>query len=251
MDQILKQARLLKAEATNEDLARINTQALRPLGADEVFIFRLAACNNQVDRDIERFTEDTLKALAKLFVGRPVLLDHKWSAGSQTARVYAAGVEAMPGVEGGRQLVLRCYMPRLQGNGDTIAAIESGLLRECSVGVAVERALCSICGADRHTTWCDHRKGVEYPGGTQFLDDETGDAVWISAAKEGTVPTPSHYAWRAKTTDDVQAFYDAALDGGTDNGAPGPRDYHPGYYACFVLDPEGNNIEAVLHDYEG
>ena len=40
-------------------------------------------------------------------------------------------------------------------------------------------------------------------------------------------------------------------DGGTGNGAPGPRDYHPGYYACFVLDPEGNNIEAVLHDYEG
>lgn len=94
-----------------------------------------------------------------------------------------------------------------------------------------------------------YHKGAEYPGGTQFVDDETGDAVWISAAKEGTAPTPSHYAWRAKTIDDVQAFYDAALDGGTDNGAPGPRDYHSGYYACFVLDPEGNNIEAVLHDY--
>lgn len=89
-----------------------------------------------------------------------------------------------------------------------------------------------------------YHKGVEYPGGTQFVDDETGDAVWISAAKEGITPAPSHYAWRAKTTDDVQAFYEAALD-----GAPGPRDYHPGYYACFVLDPEGNNIEAVLHDY--
>ena len=190
MDQILKQARLLKAEATNEDLARINTQALRPLGADEVFIFRLAACNNQVDRDIERFTEDTLKALAKLFVGRPVLLDHKWSAGSQTARVYAAGVEAMPGVEGGRQLVLRCYMPRLQGNGDTIAAIESGLLRECSVGVAVERALCSICGADRHTTWCDHRKGVEYEGQMCHIDlDGAQDAYEVSL-----VPVPAQPA---------------------------------------------------------
>ena len=48
----------------------------------------------------------------------------------------------------------------------------------------------------------------------------------------------------------MQAFYDAALAaGGTDNGAPGPRDYHPGYYAAFVLDPEGNNIEAVIHDF--
>ena len=47
-----------------------------------------------------------------------------------------------------------------------------------------------------------------------------------------------------------KAFYEAALAaGGTDNGAPGPRDYHPGYYAAFVYDPEGNNIEAVIHDY--
>lgn len=96
-----------------------------------------------------------------------------------------------------------------------------------------------------------YHKGVEYPGGTQFVNDEDGDSVWISPAKEGVAPSPSHYAWLAKTTDDVRAFYDAALQGGTDNGAPGPRGYHPGYYACFVLDPEGNNIEAVLHNYEG
>ena len=44
----------------------------------------------------------------------------------------------------------------------------------------------------------------------------------------------------------MRAFYETAL---TDNGAPGPRDYHPGYYAAFVYDPEGNNIEAVIHDY--
>ena len=92
MDQILKQARLLKAVLNESELSLINAQALRPLTADEVFTFRLAACNNQVDRDIERFTEKTLEGLAVLFVGRPVLMDHKWSAGSQTARVYAAGV---------------------------------------------------------------------------------------------------------------------------------------------------------------
>ena len=46
----------------------------------------------------------------------------------------------------------------------------------------------------------------------------------------------------------VQAFHRAALaNGGTDNGAPGDRLYHPGYYAAFVLDPDGNNIEAVYH----
>ena len=181
MDQIMKQARLMKAALDEGELALINAQALRPLTAEEVFCFRLAACNNRVDRDIERFTEATLEGFASLFVGRPVLLDHKWSADSQTARVYAASVEPMPGVEDGEQLVLRCYMPRLQGNGDTIAAIEAGLLRECSVGVLTERAICSICGADRRTTWCEHVKGAEYDGKLCYIElDGAEDAYEVS-----------------------------------------------------------------------
>ncbi|WP_308002004.1 hypothetical protein [uncultured Parolsenella sp.] len=51
---------------------------------------------------------------------------------------------------------------------------------------------------------------------------------------------------RTKDEAQVKAFYEVTLEGGTDNGAPGPRDYAPGYYACFVHDPEGNNIEAML-----
>ena len=77
-------------------------------------------------------------------------------------------------------------------------------------------------------------KGIEYPGGMQLLvEGEPGD-VWVAPLPEGA----------------EAAFYEAALAaGGTDNGAPGPRDYHPGYYAAFVYDPEGNNIEAVIHDW--
>lgn len=93
-------------------------------------------------------------------------------------------------------------------------------------------------------------KGIECPGGLQLIDNESGDNVWIQPLPQGAEPAPLHIAWRVKTPQDVQRFYDAALDGGTDNGAPGPRDYHPGYYACFVHDPEGNNIEAILHDYQ-
>lgn len=181
MDQILKQARLMKAVLDEGELSLINAQSLRPLAENEVFTFRLAACNNQVDRDIERFTDATLAELAELFVGRPVLMDHKWSAGSQTARVYAASVEDMPGVDGGQQLVLRCYMPRLQGNADTITAIDTGLLRECSVGVAVESAFCSICGANRRTTWCEHIPGKEYDGQMCHIDlDGAQDAYEVS-----------------------------------------------------------------------
>lgn len=181
MDQILKQARLMKAVLDEGELSLINAQSLRPLAENEVFTFRLAACNNQVDRDIERFTDATLAELAELFVGRPVLMDHKWSAGSQTARVYAASVEDMRGVDGGQQLVLRCYMPRLQGNADTITAIDTGLLRECSVGVAVESAFCSICGANRRTTWCEHIPGKEYDGQMCHIDlDGAQDAYEVS-----------------------------------------------------------------------
>ena len=93
MEQILKQARLLKAALDEGELDLINRQALRPLAAEEVFTFRLAACNNQVDRDCERFTDETLEGFAALFVGRPVLRDHDWETKNQTARVYAAGVE--------------------------------------------------------------------------------------------------------------------------------------------------------------
>lgn len=97
-----------------------------------------------------------------------------------------------------------------------------------------------------------YETGVVYPGGTQLVvPGEPGD-VWVSPAPEGTEPPAMHVAFLAKNEDEVKAFYEAALAaGGTDNGAPGPRDYAPGYYACFVHDPEGNNIEAVIHNHEG
>jgi catechol 2,3-dioxygenase-like lactoylglutathione lyase family enzyme len=57
-----------------------------------------------------------------------------------------------------------------------------------------------------------------------------------------------HLAFQARDRETVHAFYQAALAaGGRDNGAPGERPYHPGYYGAFVLDPDGNNVEAVFH----
>lgn len=70
---------------------------------------------------------------------------------------------------------------------------------------------------------------------------------WLTESRE---PGPGrHYAFSAKTRTDVDAFYAAAMaNGGRDNGGPGLRpDYHPNYYAAFVIDPDGNNVEAVCH----
>ena len=95
-----------------------------------------------------------------------------------------------------------------------------------------------------------YARGIEYPGGMQLLvEGEPGD-VWVAPLPEGAEAVPTHVALRAADAAAVDAFYEAALAaGGTDNGAPGPRDYHPGYYAAFVHDPEDNNIEAVIHDW--
>ncbi|HEX5714408.1 MAG TPA: VOC family protein [Solirubrobacterales bacterium] len=71
---------------------------------------------------------------------------------------------------------------------------------------------------------------------------------WIQARGRPAV-SGAHVAFGARTTEQVDAFHTAALAAGaTDNGAPGPRPiYHPGYYGAFVLDPDGNNVEAVCH----
>jgi catechol 2,3-dioxygenase-like lactoylglutathione lyase family enzyme len=85
---------------------------------------------------------------------------------------------------------------------------------------------------------------IEQSGRDWFQVDE----LFVDAANARTVPTHVHLAFQARDRDMVDAFYKAALkSGGTSNGPPGERDYHPGYYAAFVLDPDGNNIEAVCH----
>jgi len=74
----------------------------------------------------------------------------------------------------------------------------------------------------------------------------TADELYVSA--DGPPTQGAHLAFQAADRDTVHRFHEAALAaGGRDNGGPGERTYHPGYYAAFALDPDGNNIEAVHH----
>jgi catechol 2,3-dioxygenase-like lactoylglutathione lyase family enzyme len=90
---------------------------------------------------------------------------------------------------------------------------------------------------------------MEYPGGAGLGEPGKPD-LWIAVTEQP--PHPTHVAFRTSRAR-VDAFHAAALAaGGTDNGPPGLRaDYHPHYYAAFVRDPEGNNIEVVCHDPPG
>lgn len=85
--------------------------------------------------------------------------------------------------------------------------------------------------------------GIDY-----FWADELFVSSRDSEAAQGVLTGRHHLAFQARDRKTVNAFYFAALAaGGRDNGRPGERAYHPGYYGAFVLDPEGNNIEAVHH----
>jgi catechol 2,3-dioxygenase-like lactoylglutathione lyase family enzyme len=85
-------------------------------------------------------------------------------------------------------------------------------------------------------------------GDDYFWADELFVSTVDSEAAQGVLTGRHHLAFQTQSRAMVDAFYEAALaNGGKDNGAPGERPYHPGYYAAFVLDPDGNNVEAVYH----
>ena len=153
--------------ATAEELELINTYTRRTLTAEEVYVFTVVLCDNDVDRDGERFTVESLFALEKLFVGKTGIFDHNPSAKNQTARIISFKVENVASrttATGDEYFCLkaRAYLPRTEGNSELIAALDSGIVKEVSVGCAVGKILCSVCGED--IGMCPHRKGETYGG---------------------------------------------------------------------------------------
>ncbi|MBC8026465.1 MAG: VOC family protein [Steroidobacteraceae bacterium] len=93
---------------------------------------------------------------------------------------------------------------------------------------------------------------LQIPLGGEADDHIWADELFISNAKsdaaQGELTGRVHLAFQGKNREVVERFHKAAIAaGGRDNGAPGERPYHPGYYAAFVTDPDGNNIEVVFH----
>lgn len=136
-----------------EELALINQLSQRTLAAEEVYTFGVRLCDNQVDRDGERFPLQTLEELAPMFLGKSGIFDHDWSAKGQAARIYRTQIVQEDGVltaAGDTYCYLKgyAYMLRTPGCQDLIAEIEGGIKREVSVGCSVRRAVCSICGQD-------------------------------------------------------------------------------------------------------
>lgn len=149
------------------ELEAINRFAKTQLKAEDVYTFSLILCDNEIDRDFERFEDKTLKELAELFVGRTGISDHRWESGRQVARIYRAEFFSEPGKKTADGRAYACvkahaYMLRNEDNAALIADIEGGIKRETSVGCAVAETRCSICGEALGS--CSHVKGREYGG---------------------------------------------------------------------------------------
>lgn len=159
------------------DIALINQYSVKELTPQDVFCFSIILCDNEVDRDMERFTDASLDKLAPLFLGKSVLFDHRWSAEKQVARLYRTFVEEINGektVLGEPKRVLRgsAYMLRTEETAELIKAIEGGIKKEVSVGCQMGGCTCSICSGKFSFNWqawkylCenDHFKGDTYDG---------------------------------------------------------------------------------------
>lgn len=170
---IEKAASLTAHEVTEDGLKAINKYALEPLKAEDVFTFRAVLCDNEIDRQYERFTLKALQDLQKLFLGKTVIKDHHHSADNQVARIYATeleqGTKTTSSGELYTRLLAKCYMVKTASNADLIAEIKGGIKKEGSVGFAASGCICSICGTDNAKTYCRHWPGRSYnkEGGAQ------------------------------------------------------------------------------------
>lgn len=157
----------LNNEVSELDLQLINNYTRRQLSKNEVFVFSVVLCDNDIDRDGERFTVESLFELQKLFIGKTGIIDHNPSAYNQTARIFSCEVESVDGMKNFLgddyfRLTAKAYLPVSDKNKDVILAIDSGIIKEVSVGCAVGNIVCNICGKDIAT--CSHNKGETYNG---------------------------------------------------------------------------------------
>ena len=144
---------------TAMQLEQINSLAKTRLNGEQVYVFSLRLCDDQIDRDGERFDTAALPGLAKLFIGKTGIVDHKWSTDNQIARIFETQVVREKDVS---YIKAWAYIRRGGANDEVIADIEAGIKKEVSVGCAMARAVCSICGSEYGT--CGHVKGESYEG---------------------------------------------------------------------------------------
>lgn len=152
---------------TKQELELINSYTRTALKEEDVYIFTVTLCDNEVDRDFDCFSRDSLKELEKLFVGRTGIFDHSMRSKDQSARIFYCFIDedetALTSYgEKYAALKARAYMLKTDSNAELIKSIDGGIKKEVSVSCSAGNALCSICGKDMRTNECSHIKGRVY-----------------------------------------------------------------------------------------
>lgn len=162
----LKSATIKSEEITPEEMKLINKYALEPLTDDDVFVFKLIMCDNEIDRDYERFSHKALQQLSKLFKGKTLIKDHHMTADNQVARIYSTELlqdgKTTKSGELYTQLIGKAYMVKTDQNAPLIREIKAGIKKEVSISCSISSCICSVCGTDNRKTYCSHYRGREY-----------------------------------------------------------------------------------------
>ncbi len=177
-------------QLTNETLLeKLNAFTRRAHSLDEVYLFDLILCDNEIDRDGDCFSKEALLALQERFVGVTGIFDHNPYCKNQNARIFHTELVEDPSrktAAGKPYLFLKAnaYMIRTETNRDLIREIEGGIKKEVSISCAVQKQICSICGANRLQKNCGHIKGRSYGGALCYrvLDGITDAYEWSFVA---------------------------------------------------------------------
>ncbi|MGN0631693.1 MAG: hypothetical protein ACI4JN_10240 [Ruminococcus sp.] len=202
-------------DITPEMLTQLNTFTRRELTADEVYIFRVRLCDNEIDRDRERFSLKALEEMKELFLGKTGVFDHNPSGEKQSARIFQTELVTDDSVttKAGEPYTSLCayaYMVRTEGNRDLIREIDGGIKKEVSVSVSAGSHVCSICGKEKRISPCTHMAGQEYGGKvchtvlSQITDAYEWSFVAVPAQRNAGVT--KHYSEKssASSETDVQ-----------------------------------------------
>ena len=153
--QVIKPSSLIEGE-----LEKINLYTKRYLTENEIYVFSVVLCDNEVNRDFEQFTVEALKKLSELYIGKTIILNN-----NSTTRIINCEVKKIDGRKNSigedfYQLVGRAFILMTTDNKNIIKSIENGIINKISIGCAVSKTMCSICGDDINL--CPHKKGEYY-----------------------------------------------------------------------------------------
>lgn len=208
----------------HEALSLINKLSRKELTKDEVYIFNITLCDNEIDRDFEVFSEKSLEELSVLFVGKTGISDHSMRSSDQTARIFRAYTQKTPGRKtsyGEEYVALKAqaYMVRTKKNEDLIKEIDAGIKKEVSIGCAATEHICSICGENTVSKRCNHIKGKTYNDKIcfHFLSGITDAYEWsfvaVPAQREAGV-TKAYKIKEDKFLENPNEILKSALDSG-------------------------------------